>query len=249
MKIALLSDLHLDFHLDGGEEFLSQLDFSDCDLTVIAGDLSEVNHWRWDQNVRELCAKSKQVLYVAGNHCYYGSTFARVDAALRTLELQIQNLWVATKARVFTKYDIPYGLKDLSIIAGTLWFENHSDQDLYKGFSDFKYIPQLEPEVYKRNLEFQRLLAAEKDKPCIVVTHHLPSYQSVPLKYIGQSSNRFFVGAELAPDIENSKIKLWCHGHGHDAMNYKIGNTRIVSNPFGYPWEHKYSWAPYIINV
>ncbi len=26
----------------------------------------------------------------------------------------------------------------------------------------------------------------------------------------------------------------WFHGHSHDAMDYRIGNTRVTSNPRGY---------------
>jgi predicted MPP superfamily phosphohydrolase len=69
MKICLLSDLHLDFHFDGGVEFVRFLTIpEDCDLTIVAGDLCQADHWRWHQSIQEICQKSKQVLYVLGNH-------------------------------------------------------------------------------------------------------------------------------------------------------------------------------------
>ena len=36
-------------------------------------------------------------------------------------------------------------------------------------------------------------------------------------------------------------IKLWVHGHTHDEFDYKIGITRVVCNPRGYPKE-KSNW-------
>src|ERR1035437_7941154 len=107
MKICLFSDTHLDMHRDGGEEFMSQLDIPECDLTVIAGDLSEANHWRWKQNIKEICDKSKQVLYILGNHEYYGSTLVEVDCKAHVLPEQFKNLIVASRAKVLTEKEIP----------------------------------------------------------------------------------------------------------------------------------------------
>ena len=35
----------------------------------------------------------------------------------------------------------------------------------------------------------------------------------------------------------DKKPKLWIHGHTHCKFDYNIGNTRIVTNPSGYPSE------------
>ena len=37
--------------------------------------------------------------------------------------------------------------------------------------------------------------------------------------------------------LDNQNIKLWIHGHVHDPFDYKIGETRVVCNPLGYPRE------------
>ena len=39
MKILVVSDLHLEFHEDGGREFLQTLDPRDAEVLVVAGDL------------------------------------------------------------------------------------------------------------------------------------------------------------------------------------------------------------------
>jgi predicted phosphodiesterase len=249
MKICLLSDLHLDMHRDGGAEFMSQLVIPDCDITVIAGDFSESRHWRYKQNIQEICAKSNHVVYVLGNHEAYGASLIETDCLAHKLPDSIPNLTVASRAKVLTSQDIP-SLGRLSMLAGTLWFQDNYDQADYKKLlNDFNYIEDLEPEIYRRNQRFDVLLHGIKDEPCIVVSHHLPSYQSVNPKYFNSSINRFFVGFDNDESIEDSQIKCWLHGHSHEPVDYKIGNTRIVSNPVGYPNEISYNWEPKVIDI
>jgi hypothetical protein len=35
--------------------------------------------------------------------------------------------------------------------------------------------------------------------------------------------------------VAASRAKLWIHGHTHRPTNYWIGDTRVISNPRGYP--------------
>ena len=250
MKICLLSDLHLDFHFDGGVEFVRFLTIpEDCDLTIVAGDLCQADHWRWHQSIQEICQKSKQVLYVLGNHEYYNSSILEVDVRAHKLPNAFPNLIVASRAVILSKKEIP-ALNDLKLLAGTLWFPNAPDQHLYKQYlNDFGFIEQLEPEIYQRNYRFTELLDKVKSEPSIVVTHHLPSYQSVNPKYSDSPINRFFVGGEFQEEVKDSQVKVWCHGHSHDAVNYKIGNTRIVSDPAGCPNEIPVFWEPLIVDI
>jgi len=65
------------------------------------------------------------------------------------------------------------------------------------------------------------------------VTHHLPSDRSVDRRYQNNDLNRFYV-CHMEGTIEAKKPALWCHGHSHASNDYTLGNTRIISNPFGY---------------
>jgi predicted MPP superfamily phosphohydrolase len=249
MKIIYLSDLHLDMHQDGGAGFISDLNLPEHDLVAIAGDFSEAQHWRWKQNIEELCNKSTHVLYVLGNHEYYSSSMEETDCKAHKLTQEINNLTVASKGIVLTNKELPF-LNDLTILAGTLWFQDSPDQVLYKRFlNDFSLIERLEPEIYNRNKRFDELLYGIKDEPSVVITHHMPSYKSADPKFMGSCINRFFVGAEFSNAIQNSSIRCWIHGHSHIAVDYMIGNTRITSNPVGYPWEISPYWQPFVIDV
>jgi hypothetical protein len=55
--------------------------------------------------------------------------------------------------------------------------------------------------------------------------------------------------------LDNPHIKLWTHGHTHNAFDYMIGETRVVCNPRGYQstrgdgsdWGEETDWNPNLI--
>jgi Icc-related predicted phosphoesterase len=75
------------------------------------------------------------------------------------------------------------------------------------------------------------------------VTHHAPSLQSVADPY-----KRDLVSAAFASPLDSlvaaSKAKLWLHGHVHHACDYRIGDTRVLCNPRGYPGENENGFDP-----
>lgn len=94
-------------------------------------------------------------------------------------------------------------------------------------------IKDFRNQVYKKNTESIEFLKRELLSGDIVLTHHLPSYRSVPQRYKTSPLNGFFV-CDLEGLILERKPSLWVHGHTHDSLDYHLGNTRIVCNPYGY---------------
>lgn len=69
--------------------------------------------------------------------------------------------------------------------------------------------------------------------PTVVVTHHAPSPQSIPLRFAGSPLNANFVSdAEWL--LQGRRARLWIHGHLHDSFDYEVDGTRVVCNPRGY---------------
>jgi hypothetical protein len=68
----------------------------------------------------------------------------------------------------------------------------------------------------------------------VVVTHHLPSQRCVAPQWAGHPLNPFFV-CELDALIQERRPAIWIHGHTHDSVDVRVGETRILCNPFGYP--------------
>jgi hypothetical protein len=69
----------------------------------------------------------------------------------------------------------------------------------------------------------------------VVITHHAPSGESVPMRH-----KTDLLSAAYASDLGHlmGKAGLWIHGHIHSSVDYELkdngGITRVVSNPRGY---------------
>ena len=68
--------------------------------------------------------------------------------------------------------------------------------------------------------------------PTVVVTHHGVHPQSVHPKYAGDALSAAYV-SDLGELLQ--RADLWVHGHVHDSFDYRVGRTRVVANPRGYP--------------
>ena len=77
-----------------------------------------------------------------------------------------------------------------------------------------------------------RTLAQPHDGATVVITHHLPSIDSVAPPFMEASSNTAF-----ASDLDAlfGQMDLWVHGHTHHSFDYRRGRTRVLANPRGYP--------------
>jgi len=116
-----------------------------------------------------------------------------------------------------------------------------------RGLNDFRVIqegrlgaftPAQSIVLHERSLEW---LKAKLDEPAavrqhfdgktVVVTHHLPSMQSVVDRYKDSPLSACFA-SEL--DCLFGKMDLWIHGHTHDNLDYTANGTRVICNPRGY---------------
>jgi Icc-related predicted phosphoesterase len=82
----------------------------------------------------------------------------------------------------------------------------------------------------------EAFLTANDPKKTIVVTHHAPS----PLSLKPTDRSKWVscaYASNLDSFIERFQPHLWIHGHVHHSCDYRIGGTRILCNPQGYPGE------------
>lgn len=244
MKINLVSDLHLEFAeqtLPGG------------DVLVLAGDICEYRSLRTLSNVQKFfdveCAKYKQVFMVLGNHEHYHHKFHKTYDDMKAL--------LPANVTLLENETVEYN--GVVFLGATLWTDlNRGDPVTaftIKGFmNDYKIVqnyyperglyykltPEWTAEVHKKTLEyFKTVLDQNKDCPVVVITHHAPSFASVNEKFKHETTTNGGYASELGEFIlDNPQIRVWCHGHMHDPVDYMIGSTRVLSNPRGYiPWE------------
>ena len=237
MIIQLMSDLHFEFHDDGGTKFVDNMNPTDVDVLVLAGDICEFRAGLISA-LEEICYvyDPADVVYVPGNHEFYGTTNNCVKEGLRNLEERVPNFHFL--------YGNHVTLLGQRFIGGTLWFRDHPENVFYHhALSDFTAIPDFLEFITKDNQEHVDYLGAEMRSDDIVVTHHLPSGLSVGERFREPSPyaklNRFFV-CEMELFIQARRPKLWLHGHTHSSCDYEIPHgdtgtaTRVICNPSGY---------------
>jgi Icc-related predicted phosphoesterase len=241
MKIQILSDLHLEF----SPKSLPIIS-AEADLLAYAGDVCpNLNVVRdYFDGVRK--QTSAPIVYVLGNHEYYGKYLHSGREFIRALQ-GVPNLHVlCDDSAVFG---------DVRVLGTTLWTDYNDRREEVAaliGMVDFDHIrkplnstkfstitPADIVEEHRKAREFldrEFGYAQNQKQKTVVVTHHGPSYYLIPQKYIGNKLNgSFFV--ELSNLIMREKPVLWIYGHSHTSGQHTIGSTKLVCNPWGYPFE------------
>lgn len=226
MKVQYLSDVHFEFHADDGLSFVYSLDPTGVDVLVIAGDLAIGGGVGPALDL--LCAHyaSARVLYVHGNHEFYGSNRDRVIAETRAAVRRNANL-------IWLDNDV-VALEGRRFLGTPLWFREAEDAKyLERGMNDFVQIEGFADWVYRENALALDFLERELGVDDIVVTHHLPASACVAPRWKGHPLNPFFL-CDVEPLVRARRPATWIHGHTHDSIDVRIGETRVVANPFGY---------------
>lgn len=265
MKIKVVSDLHLEFSdvdipndencdvliLSG--DIMTAEDLHDHPETSYgmysSADLNNLGRrqkiaLRFRDFLKRVSFQFPHVVYVAGNHEFY---HGRWDASLDYLREEC--------AKFTNVYFLERDMKvidDIVFVGGTLWTDMNKGDSLTlftvrTMMNDFRVIKKdndnwtnLKPADtvvrHRQTLDYIKLIVDEhKDKKCVVVGHHSPSFLSTHAMYKDETIMNGCYHSSLEEFImDRPQIKLWTHGHTHYAFDYVIGETRVVCNPRGY---------------
>lgn len=234
MKINLMSDLHLS--VAGLEP-----PRTDADLIVLAGDIA-----RPDAAIAWARSLERPVLYVPGNHEFYGGS---LDGTVRRLKQLAQGTAI-------TVLDNEVAVVDgVRFLGSTLWTNFELAQDpaerleaerialsLVWDFSRIRiaeagtdlFSPRESAARFATNAAWiAATLAAPFDGPTVVITHHAPSRRSIHPRFADSPINDCFV-SEAEALMDAGRVDLWIHGHTHNSFDYRVGATRVLCNPRGY---------------
>ncbi len=233
MKLHILSDLHTEF-----AEFTPPA--TDADVIILAGDIGvgfDGIEWaaRWFPDA--------PVIYVLGNHEYYGHDIGLADELKAAASPNIRIL----------DNDI-LDLDGVRFLGCTLWtdFKLYGEGEAWssrqrarRSILDFtsirsgkrRFTPEDSVDLHETSKTWLvGELERKFDGPTVVVTHHLPAPTSVAKRYANDSLNPAFA-SRLEDIIEKYGPELWIHGHTHVPCDYELLDTRIVCNPRGCPGE------------
>lgn len=222
MKIAIISDTHFDNHKDRGKSFVDNLDSTNIDALIIAGDMSEQKYIDFPLDL--LCDKYKNVIKISGNHSFWGSTKKQVEENNANRMLKHKNFHYLDNSI--------FELDGKRFLGTTLWF-NEVPWIYTKNWADFKYIPEFRDWICDENIKSKNFLENNVKEGDVVITHHMPSELCIDDKYKGDLSNCFYV-CNMEQLIEDKNPALWISGHTHTAYDFNIKKTRLICNPFGY---------------
>ena len=239
MRIQVVSDLHLEFH-----NLLPPV-VEGIDVIVCAGDLAPVGTGAVRYAAEEW-AEAPHILYVPGNHEFYGTDIDRARAQLAEECDRLGITLLDCDAIV---------IDDVHFIGATLWTDFLLDGVAHEpgahraalGISDFDGWIQHEQgtgrfttyESARRHAEERAFIEAEladaarDDTTAVVITHHAPTPRSIAPRFHGSALNPAFA-SNLERLIARYKPDLWIHGHMHNSVDITVGETRVLANPAGY---------------
>lgn len=232
MKIQIASDLHAEFKTDTWK-----LENAGADVLILAGDIVCLEREPSLKTVLEyLAPKWKHVIYVAGNHEFYGSNLWSGTSLIRDETNEIWN---------FRFLDNEWAKIDgVNFYGGTGWFPDRENDPMawHSRFhmNDFRLIEHIARDAPTWNNEFVINLEKNLVEPDIIISHHLPHKRCISERFQNIALNAYFL-ADFDDLVETVKPKLWVYGHSHDTQDFKIGRTRLVNNACGYPREQNNS--------
>jgi len=147
MKIALVSDVHLEFG------FLDIRNTENADVLILSGDICVASALRdrdthgiiegkghsesFHKFFQQACDEFKNVIYVMGNHEHYNGDFALSETNIRSKLAYLKNLHFLEKSCV--KID------DVTFIGGTLWTDMNKEDPhtmfhVQRRMNDFRIV-------------------------------------------------------------------------------------------------------------
>lgn len=234
MILNVLSDLHL------GVGPLERPK-TGADLVVLAGDVGRPNiAASWASNF------DAPVLYVPGNHEFYGGSIAGTVKELK-------QLCAGTDIRVLDNDEAIVG--GVRFLGTTLWTDfmlfgagakqRAAMRDAIRLMRDFSRIRALKTSERSftpadaaalfrlQSAWLESKLAESFAGPTVVITHHAPSPKSIHPRFADSLLNACFV-SDAEHLVDGKHTRLWIHGHTHDSFDYMLNGTRVVCNPRGY---------------
>jgi len=252
--VLILSDLHVDaspYELPPGPS---------VDLAIVAGDVADGLTRRALPWVAEhVRPRARAVVYVPGNHDFYGTRIGD--------ELAMARDAAAAAGILLLDSGQACAVDGVRIVGATLWTDylvgepgGYSQAwamrecgDRERGMRDHRRIqtrdrrgspaPFRPPAAQLLHMEHRGRIECALAEPhagtTVVVTHHAPHPRSLPWGRPDEPTSAAYA-SDLSPILEGPDAPdLWIHGHVHRSADYCVVRTRVLSNPRGHDTSYR----------
>jgi len=246
MIVKLLSDLHLEFqniaYVDGGE-----------DVCILAGDIGTgMSGVTWAANN---IPSHINVLYVPGNHEYYGHDYSDLNVKYKKFNKENTNVRVLLNDTVvFEEFGVEF-------VGTPLW----TDFNLYGngptaanvwqvGLNDSKWMRDKGQlitadhfiEWNKAAISFlEGVVSRPTNNHRVLITHYCHQ-NSIDPRYKDDPLTPGF--ATVISNEIHAAFRVHCHGHTHTSFDYITDyGTRVICNPHGYSIENMREYRPDLV--
>jgi Icc-related predicted phosphoesterase len=229
-------------------------------ILICAGDCGVYAHYpsTYKPFFKLMSERFKKVIVVPGNHSWYSSSVWGKEAQFWDDKKLPDNVFYLDNNSVV--------IEDVLFIGSALWTDFFREdpfamQKASRAMSDFELIKKADYAVMgaygqviatNRVLPFDTVirhresLAYIKSKladfsgmKTVVVTHHAPSSLCVREQYKGATLNAAYYSNLEDLILDNTQIKYWAYGHMHQTKIDTLGETKLISNAFGYYYKEE----------
>ncbi len=230
MKAGLVSDLHVEFWRDWGDEFLSDLretlTAEKTDVLIVAGDTCVPK--LLTRTLKKLSECAPEVVLVIGNHDVYGSDHTSIASEIK--RDAPKNVHLLDRSIV--------EINGVTFAGCTLWADplkapagRWTGMDLHHMRHPLNWMPI----NHERDVAWLRGLT---EPPDVLVTHFMPHRLAIAPQWVGSDGNWYF-HVPVDDLVEMAGAQFVCFGHTHDERIFKLGGTKFLCNPRGYPHERR----------
>lgn len=219
----VVSDLHLEFVNKSVDKYAKMI--PEAEVLILAGDIGLPNKKNKGHFSRflQMCNESGKhnlILFVPGNHEYWSELNDReMDEICEAHDIiMLQNEMIVYEGVTF--------------IGSTLWTNltpMPAQMDLMM-MNDFHKIPGLDTTKWKQlhKTAINSIIhylddPYNQNRKCIVITHHAPSYLSIPNAYRGDVLNACYY-THLHGLFEKPNLVAWIFGHTHKTLCKHVGS-------------------------
>lgn len=229
-KLQYISDIHLEYRNDNVRipQYGKHL--------ALLGDIGNPYKDNYFNFLKYVSQKWETVLLLSGNHEYWNEKYDydRIDNKISELTEYFGNVHYLNNTS--------YQLENYNVLGTTLWSHIMKQPDTIMGDDlnirdngELITITHLN-KLHETAVDWLTNEINKSEKPIIVLTHHLPSYQMIHQNFYGNKYEKYHDRFASHLDyLIRKPVKYWLCGHSHIVLEKEINGIICGINAYGYP--------------